>query len=111
MDESGETIIGTELGVVKCRDIKRISDENDRWNAERVLAVQGTPWQTIPGRKGVHIPVRVPMAQDAEPIPPPVEEGEQTVQIRRRTRLLRQDVIQAGLTPGCPGCTAISRNV
>ena len=27
MDESGEVIIGAELGVVKCRDFKRVSDE------------------------------------------------------------------------------------
>ena len=110
MDESGETIIGTSQGVVRCRDIKRISDVEDRWNAERVLEVQGTPWQTIPGRKGVHIPVKVPMPEESTAIPPPVEEGEPAVRIKRRSKLQRQDVIRAGLTPGCPGCTAISRN-
>ena len=110
MDESNETIIGTSQGVVKCRDIKRLSDVEDRWNAERVLEVQGTPWQTIPGRKGVQIPVKVPMAEESTAAPPPVEEGEPAVRIKRRSKLQRQDVIQAGLTPGCPGCTAISRN-
>ena len=63
---SGEHFIGTADGVVKCRDIKRISEERDRWNKERVLAAQGAPWQTIPGRKGVQILPRLPIEAESE---------------------------------------------
>ena len=42
-DESGEIIIGTPEGVVKARDFKRLPAESDRWSAQSVQSVVGTP--------------------------------------------------------------------
>ena len=41
--ESGESVIGTNEGVVKARDFRRKSDENERWNVERFYQFVGVP--------------------------------------------------------------------
>ena len=53
-----ETIIGTPNGVIKCRTINRMA-EGEQWNRELVLGMRGTPWEPVPGKQGMHIPVDV----------------------------------------------------
>ena len=61
-DESGETLIGTQNGVIKVNAIRRKGSNEERWNADEILGIKGVPWEPVPGRGGttiratVHIP-------------------------------------------------------
>ena len=108
-DDTGECIRGTSEGTVKARDFKRLADEAQRWSADRIKSLQGTPWQPIPGRNDEAIPVRVHLAEEGSVLPNPSSIGEPRPEIKRRARISRSDVIRVGYTIGCPGCRAISR--
>lgn len=53
-----ETIIGTRNGVVKCRTTSRLS-ECDQWNKDMILQMRGSPWEPVPGKQNMNIPVDV----------------------------------------------------
>ena len=108
-DDTGEGIIGTSEGTVKARDFKKLADVTQRWNADRIKALQGTPWQPVPGKNEEAIPVRVRLAEEGSIQPSPDSIGEPKPEIKRRARISRNDVIRVGYTIGCPGCEAISR--
>ena len=40
IEDSGEIIVGTELGVVKAHQFKRLSSVSERWCLDRVLTMQ-----------------------------------------------------------------------
>ena len=109
-DETGESISGTNVRAIKARDVKRKGSQDERWNLQAVLAVQGTPWEPIPGQRKDAIPVRVRLSEEGESQPEPVNLGEEDEPTKRRARISRQDVIRFGYTVNCPGCQAISRN-
>jgi hypothetical protein len=58
-DESGEAIIGTDEGVMKCRTIKRKGTKEERWDLGQVEKMKGVPWEPEPGREEVEIGVRL----------------------------------------------------
>ena len=72
LDESGEAFIGADRGIVKCRDIKRLSDIADRWCAAAVKTVTGTPWEFVPGRRGIYVLVNIREEDGPQGPPPPV---------------------------------------
>ena len=49
LDVTGELRIGTELGVVKARDMRRYADPAVSWDVEFIFGIKGTPWQPVPG--------------------------------------------------------------
>jgi hypothetical protein len=105
-DRSDEALIGVTNGVVKCRDIRRQSEER-RWDAELVLAIRTTPGQPTAGSGDMRVKTYIsPGLEDSSiPLPPTVRIGHGS----RRVKLLRQDFERAGLTIGCNGCKALSR--
>ena len=42
-DESGEVIIGTDEGVIKCRTVRRKGTKEERWASGQVENMKGTP--------------------------------------------------------------------
>ena len=46
---SMETLIGTNVGVFKCTDFKR-KPLQERWSADAINAIQGSPKQPVPGQ-------------------------------------------------------------
>ena len=42
-DESGEVIIGTSDGIIKCRSVRRKATEEERWNRIQIDEMKGTP--------------------------------------------------------------------
>ena len=112
-DETSEIIVGTEIGTVKARDFKRLADQQERWNAEAVMQMKGTPWEPVPGTTSDSIPVHVRLPEEEGCIQPPGNPdslSEPQKEIRRRARITRDEDMRAGFTVGCPGCRAISRN-
>ena len=110
-DDTAEVIVGTEYGVIKARDSKRLASAEERWNLQHVRSIAGTPWEPIPGKSADAIPVRIRLAEEGSaPIIDPASLSDPPLEIRRRSRITREDVVRIGYTLGCPGCKAISRN-
>ena len=49
-----ENLVGTEKGVIKCRTVRRMPEEQ-RWNKELVPNMKGSPWEPVPGVRGEHV--------------------------------------------------------
>merc|ERR1712074_524106 len=92
------------------RDFKRLGASEDRWNSESIRKFVGTPWEPVPGRAEDSIPVRVRVSEEGESIMPnPDTLGTPKLDIKRRARITREDIVRVGYTINCPGCKAISR--
>ena len=77
VDQSGELIVAMDDGVIKVRDIVRMTDPNERWNIETFNKLVTNPmWQPNPGVQDheVHINVRVPREED--PITPIIDDDQ-----------------------------------
>ena len=100
-DETSEVIIGTNDGIVKARDFKCLGSVPDRWSADNVRAIAGTPWEPVPGKPDDAILVRIRMPEEGG-IPEPVAEGTPRPEIRRRARITREDVVRIGVFAKLP---------
>ena len=49
--ESGESLIGTNEGVVKARDFRRKAEIGGRWSVADFDKFVGVPWEPYPGAK------------------------------------------------------------
>ena len=101
---SDEHIIGTSYGVYRASTIKAVPEDR-RWNAERVLAVNGNPWDPTPNmdaEDGARVPN--PGAADSDVVP---KDGEAAVPVVRRMYIRKADVDEHGITDGCAGCRAL----
>ena len=107
-NESSEIIVGTNMGVVKARAFRRKGSEDERWNREEIERMKGTPWEPIPGRRGISLKTAVHLPQrEAEPTP--IIEGEVRPIIRRRIKITKEDIKRFGITQGCRGCERANR--
>ena len=100
---SNEHVIGTRLGAVRAYAIKRKPDDQ-RWDAELLKDLKGTPQQPDPERAGITVPISVRI----EPLPveqrgPQDTAREEPRQIRRM-RITEALLQQHGYTAGCEGC-------
>ena len=84
----GEVIVGASQGVAKCRDIKRLATQSDRWSFATISELQGTPWEALPGRGDDAIAVRIRLSEEGE-TPMPVNLGEHREIKRRHAALSR----------------------
>jgi hypothetical protein len=64
-DHTNEHIIGTEDGFVKCRAIHP-REESQRWNADAMMKIRGSPWKPNPNRKSLRITTRIVTGDDDE---------------------------------------------
>ena len=106
--ESGESLIGTDGGVVKARDFRRKAENGGRWSVAEFDKFVGVPWEPYPGAKGgfeLRSKVRLP-TEHAEFTEIVRGKNECT---RRRFRIKKDDLEKFGYTTGCPGCRAVNR--
>ena len=112
-------LIGTTRGVVKCRTVSRLS-EDDRWNGELIDNMLGVPCRPAPHRDGQHIPVDINVHGDVqdeteeneEPPKEDIEADDADLEYQRRTHNLhvsRKAIQKYGTTEGCPACSVINR--
>ena len=59
IDNTREYIIGTSMGVVKTPYAPKRLPADKQWDAEAVKAVNGKPWEPVPGREQLRIPTWV----------------------------------------------------
>ena len=82
--------------------------EDQRWSADALLSVVGTPWDPTPNidaEDAARLPD--PEAHQADIIP---KQAEDAPSITRRMYIRRTDVERFGPTPGCAGCRAALLN-
>ena len=116
-----EVLIGTEVGVAKCRIVTRLPD-NEKWNAKQVMRMRGELWEPIHGKTDRRIPVAIDpqgdgvQAEDSEDTTQDQQEhpeGEDTgPQFKGGTdkfQVSRKAIDKYGPTKGCPACTSILR--
>ena len=115
-----ETIIGTCHGVVKCRIVSRLSDE-EKWGARQITGLRGTPWEPVPGKGDKRIPVAIDSQgsgvqvtddQDEDQATrEPVDDESEPIQFRGgpdKFHVSRKAIDKYRPTDGCPACTSIS---
>ena len=91
------------------RTVRR-KPQSEKWNKELFESVKGTPWNTVPGTNQDEVKSNVVFPKVYESIVPD-KPPEQKEFCRRRIRITRDDVKQAGMTPGCEGCVAVNRGM
>ena len=52
-DEAQGSIIGTESGCIKVRDVKSVGTHAEWWNHKEFSKFQGVPWEPALGQGGV----------------------------------------------------------
>ena len=104
IQRTGEIIIGTPLGAVRTRTIKRMP-EDKRWKADLVKGVVGLPWapEGDDKEKPIAIQIKVEVPQlDVPSEPDPLKQV-------KREFLKKGDYSVHGYTDGCQGCVALQR--
>ena len=129
MERTEETLIGTNRGVVKCRIVNRLP-QDQRWSKSRVMEMKGCPWMPVPGVKSDHIPVEIrddgsPSTQqeecadrgpmitfEEEPRMPtkPSTSGRKEAGMQE-FHITQQMIQKYGYTEGCSACEKIQSNV
>ena len=108
---TAEHLIGTNVGVFRVSSVMR-KPEDERWSAARVRDLVGSPSQPVPGQMGRRMPAysrRHHATAPTDDSTNPQERGDQ--QSTRNWKVYRQEVLDNGGTPGCPGCRAIIRGI
>ena len=113
-----ETIIGTFNGVIKCRTVSRMAN-GEQWNPELVLGMRGLPWEPVPGKQSMHIPVDVDDIGDdperdngSKARPTEALDDEIPVDTRGssdKLHISRKAITKYGATTGCPGCNELMK--
>ena len=100
---SGEHFVGKPEGVVRCRDVRRLT-EDKRWDLDGLKAVKGAPWAPVNGVSTLEVPTHIV----TEKVAREEDDGEFRRDINIKRMMIRKaDVIKYGETPGCPGCRAV----
>ena len=55
---SGEHFVGTPEGVVRCRDVRRLTDDK-RWDLDGLKAVKGALWAPVNGAAALEVPTHI----------------------------------------------------
>ena len=117
-ERTGEARIATKNGVVKCRIVSRLS-EDDQWNKEMILQMKDPIWEPAPGTQNMHIFADVDeecagLDGEHERYVRPTEtlDDEAPVEIRGSADKFdtpRKAITRYGVTVGCPGCNDLIR--
>ena len=107
---TGEKLIATTEGVCKTRSIRR-KTEDERWNADEIMKVTGTPWKPYLYTENDELLTRPPPlgiieSDDAVKVPSETDE----VPVPRSFAITRRDLENYGYTPACPGCYAAAND-
>ena len=105
---SHELIIGTPMGCIKVKDIKRYASEDDQWDIGQLNAFRGVPWEPTPGSKSCEVKAKVDVPRIQEDIRSRLK-LEAMSYVARRFRITKSDFDEVGLAPFCPICRSIVR--
>ena len=101
---SSEALVGTKDGVVRAWTIRRMP-EGERWDAESITEMAGTPAQPSTAAPGQHIPIPIHIDQGGNIDGAPVATTQRQEEKRaRRVYLKQSDFEQHGYSDNCEGC-------
>ena len=107
---TGEKLIATTEGVCKARSIKR-RPESERWDADEIMKVTGTPWKPYLFSESDELlskpPQPVIIKEDG---PVRADRDSDNPAIPRSFAITRRDLVNYGYTPACPGCYAAAND-
>jgi hypothetical protein len=104
-EESGEYIVGTEEGTIKCGTCRRKGLPEDRWNLALFKEFKGLPWEPTPGSDNPDLKSRIIMPEVSREIKRDIQEPAEQIG-PYKTRITQRDLEKYGVTQGCPGCRA-----
>ena len=118
-ERTEENLIGTTNGVIKCRTVNRLS-ETDAWDPVLLSQMRGVPWNPVPGKDDIRIPVDITeegvVVCDDDEVPSEKSDDEldeeQKTTLRggpHKLHVSRKAIAMYGTTDGCAACTAIKR--
>jgi hypothetical protein len=100
---SSEALIGTDDGVVRAWTVKRMIEE-ERWSAEAIRNMKGTPSQPNPLKPGLSVPIAVNVENENAEAELDELAGRREEMNARRTYPKARDFEAHGYTNGCEGC-------
>ena len=92
--------------MFKTRTFRRMP-ENERWSAESITSVTGTPWKPTEFDDSDKLKIRIPGPEEP-PVADPHVRGEDSQP--RNFMIYKKDLERYGYTPQCPGCYAVKHN-
>ena len=115
-ERTEENIIGTNVGVVKCRTVQR-KPEGSQWNAAQLVEMRGSAQQPVPGLATDKIPTGIMDASKC-PVKPkayapekpryiPDKPATRMASAPRALNIFKKDVAKYDPTPGCRACTEV----
>ena len=107
MEDAGEVIIGSPMGVTKARSYRRKGSLEDRLDAAQILNTKGTPWEPVPGQPGAELRVQINLSLD--PVTEPLNGTGVTAGCLNLWHFRKKDLEKYGTTQGCYGCSPFLR--
>ena len=101
-----ESLIATVAGVFKVTDVRR-RPLDERWSADKVLGMQGSPKQPVPGQVSRRTQAYARKFEDPSRRPENFADQRPTEQDPvniRNWKIVRSDIVEFGETEGCVGC-------
>ena len=108
-EETGESIIGTNEGVVKAKDFRRKPIASQRWDKEKFAKMRGVPWKTSVHAEGDELKIHINMPSDDGPLSELITTRTAGEPIIKRYRINPKDLEKYGYTVGCTGCKCLIR--
>lgn len=99
---TNETIIGTEGGAIRAYAILRKTQE-ERWDADRIKKIKGTPQQPDPSKSSAMIPIKIRLG-DQTKAQEEVTEPLRKEHAPRRLKITQKMLERYGYSEGCEGC-------
>jgi len=99
---SGEHYVATAGGVLRCRDVRRLSLEK-RFDVDLVKKIRGTPWAPLGDDTMLDVPTKIIVDK---PTTHDDADHEYRPDKMKRMMIRKIDVEKYGATPKCPGCRA-----
>ena len=105
--QSGENIVGTSDGVYKVGGIMRRAPDQ-RWSAEMVEGIRGSPAEPRPGSGSDVLPTYVKHPEHDRDEKYQARDMQTPVPEVRPARITRADIEEHGGTRGCKACNAVA---
>ena len=100
---SSEALLGTKDGVVRAWTVRR-KPEEERWDAEAITEMRGTPAKPNPNMPGISVPIAVNTDKETADGEPMHFIGRQEEKKPRRMYFKAEDFETHGYTEGREGC-------
>ena len=108
--DTNEKLVATEEGCHVAQSVRR-KPLDERWSAEALEKIRGTPWEPIPkGPDRTELPYPLEIRPDTPEAPQPAPEGPKAKVAEKQFYIQKKDLEKHGYTAGCPACIVTRLN-